>query len=118
MSRAESLLVTHALLANGSPSLVSSIGIISHKLSYASCTANHDLMVRSFESAMEKMTVLGNDVNKLIDCSEVIPVPGTTVDAPHLPAGKTRADIQASCPEIPFPILSANPGPETTISPV
>lgn len=67
-------------------------------------------MVASFESAMAKMTVLGNDVHKLIDCSEVIPVPSTKVDAPHLPAGKSMADIQASCAEIPFPVLPVNPG--------
>ena len=71
-------------------------------------------MVKSFESAMEKMTVLGNELDRLIDCSEVIPVPSTQVDAPHLPAGKTLADIQASCPEVPFPSLSAQPGELTS----
>lgn len=67
-------------------------------------------MVTAFEQAMAKMSVLGNDVSQLIDCSEVIPVPSTTVDSPHLPAGKSLADIEASCSETPFPSLSADPG--------
>ena len=75
-------------------------------------------MVTSFENAMKKMTVLGQDTRRLVDCSEVIPVPSKQVDAPHLPAGKTLKDIQASCPEVPFPRLTAQPGPATTISPV
>ena len=54
-------------------------------------------MVRRFEAAMAKMTVLGNDVSTLTDCSEVIPVPkAVKLPAPTLPAGKSLADIQAS----------------------
>lgn len=75
-------------------------------------------MVKSFENAMSKMTVIGQDPRRLVDCSEVIPVPSRQVDAPHLPAGKTLRDIQASCPEIPFPRLTAQSGPATSISPV
>lgn len=86
---------------------------------------------------MAKMTVLGNNVDKLVDCSEVILVPKSRVNSPHLPAGKTLKDIQASCAETPFPRLPTDPGtciqclrsrtqfhlivslgPQTTIAPV
>lgn len=75
-------------------------------------------MVRSFEDAMSKMTVLGQNPRKLIDCSEVIPIPNSTVDSPHLPAGKTLHDIEASCDETPFPHLTAQAGAATSIAPV
>ena len=67
---------------------------------------------------MAKMTVLGNDVSTLTDCSEVIPVPKPAKsNVAHLPAGKTLKDIQGSC-IIPFPHLTADPGPETSVAPV
>ena len=68
---------------------------------------------------MAKMTVLGNDVRTLTDCSEVIPVPKPAAsNVAHLPAGKTLKDIEAACAATPFPALSAAPGPATTIAPV
>ena len=68
---------------------------------------------------MAKMTVLGNDVSTLTDCSEVIPVPKPAPsNVAHLPAGKSLHDIQASCKETPFPSISTLPGPETSVPPV
>ena len=76
-------------------------------------------MVQRFEAAMAKMTVLGNNVSSLVDCSEVIPVPKPAASqVAHLPAGKTLQDIEASCPFAPFPHLTALPGPETSVPPV
>lgn len=53
-------------------------------------------MVPKFEKAMAKMATLGQNPRKLIDCSEVIPVPRGRVKQPTLPAGKTIKDIEAS----------------------
>ena len=76
-------------------------------------------MVQRFESAMAKMTTLGNNVHMLTDCSEVIPVPQPApTNAAHLPAGKTIKDIQAACRATPFPRLTTDPGPETSVAPV
>ena len=76
-------------------------------------------MVQRFEQAMAKMTVLGNNVRTLTDCSEVIPVPKPAAsNVAHLPAGKTLHDIEASCKKAPFPRLTADPGPETSVAPV
>ena len=67
---------------------------------------------------MAKMTVLGNNVRTLTDCSEVIPVPKPAAsNVAHLPAGKTLKDIERAC-ILPFPRLTADPGPETSVAPV
>ncbi|KAI0672336.1 heme peroxidase [Trametes maxima] len=76
------------------------------------------LMVRRFEAAMAKMAVLGQDVNALIDCSDVIPEPKANLsNVANLPAGKTLEDIEASCAGSPFPTLSADSGPQTSVPP-
>ncbi|PIL34186.1 hypothetical protein GSI_03897 [Ganoderma sinense ZZ0214-1] len=76
-------------------------------------------MVSKFTAAMAKMAVLGQDPKTLIDCSEVIPTPAVaTSQTAHLPAGKNLTDIEASCNTTPFPTISADPGPETSIPPV
>ena len=53
-------------------------------------------MVSKFTAAMAKLAVLGQDVNSLVDCSEVIPAapPLPANSRPHFPAGKTHADIE------------------------
>ena len=76
-----------------------------------SLLANHDLMVQRFTKAMAKMTVLGNDVRRLYDCSEVIPVPKPAASkVAHLPAGKSLKDIEHACKATPFPTIRADPG--------
>ena len=60
---------------------------------------------------MAKMTVLGNNVRSLVDCSEVIPVPKPAASkVAHLPAGKSLKDIEHACKATPFPTIRADPG--------
>ncbi|KAK0439587.1 heme peroxidase [Armillaria borealis] len=69
-----------------------------------------------FKRAMEKVAVIGQDVNSLVDCSEVIPEPEAfEVPLPHLPAGKSLGDIEASCPDVEFPHITVDPGPSTAV---
>lgn len=75
-------------------------------------------MSHSFTAAMEKLAVLGQKTRDLIDCSEVIPFPKPFTGRAHLPAGTTLKDIQASCKQSPFPRLTADPGPATSVPPV
>jgi manganese peroxidase len=76
-------------------------------------------MISRFEAAMAKLSVLGHNPRDLVDCSEVIPVPAAAkVGAAVLPAGKTRADVQAACAATPFPALKTAPGPATSVAPV
>jgi hypothetical protein len=57
---------------------------------------DEDYMVSSFKIQMAKLAVLGQDTTKLIDCSEVIPVPKPRKRKAHLPAGTSPDDIEAS----------------------
>jgi cytochrome c peroxidase len=57
---------------------------------------DEDYMVSSFKIQMAKLAVLGQDTTKLIDCSEVIPVPKSRKRKVHLPAGTSLDDIEAS----------------------
>ncbi|KAJ6498502.1 Mn peroxidase MNP3 [Mycena vitilis] len=75
-------------------------------------------MQSAFKAAMSKLAVVGQDVSKLIDCSDVIPVPKPVVGTPHLPAGLSMADIEQACATTPFPTLTAQPGPVTSVAPV
>ncbi|KAJ7748561.1 hypothetical protein B0H14DRAFT_3604059 [Mycena olivaceomarginata] len=60
------------------------------------------------------MAILGHNRANMVDCSDVIPVPKPVVGT----AGKTMNDIEQACSTAPFPFLTADPGPATSISPV
>jgi hypothetical protein len=52
----------------------------------------------AFKAAMSKLAVLGQDTSKMVDCSDVIPVPAPLPAGagPHLPPGMTMKDIEAA----------------------
>ncbi|KAI0672097.1 versatile peroxidase VPS1 [Trametes maxima] len=79
---------------------------------WQSFVTNQQRMVQKFTQAMAKMTVLGNDVRTLTDCSDVIPVPKRAkTNVAHFPDGKTIKDIEQSCKIVPFPTLKTEAGP-------
>ena len=52
-------------------------------------------MILQFEKAMAKMATLGQDPARLIDCSDVIPIPRRLAGhSAIIPAGKKRSDIE------------------------
>lgn len=57
-------------------------------------TGSQALMQSSFKAAMLKLSLLGQDQSKMVDCSDVIPVPASVTTSPHLPAGMTQNDIE------------------------
>ncbi|KAL0956143.1 hypothetical protein HGRIS_002306 [Hohenbuehelia grisea] len=71
-----------------------------------------------FKASMLKLSLLGQNKAKLVDCSDVIPVPKPLGGKPHLPAGSSLRDVQAACARSPFPRLTAEPGPATSVPPV
>ncbi|KAI0344617.1 lignin peroxidase [Trametopsis cervina] len=80
---------------------------------------NHDAMVANFEAVMSRLAVIGQIPSELVDCSDVIPTPpAAKVQVGSLPPGKTMADIEASCSEMPFPTLPTQSGPVQTVAPV
>lgn len=58
--------------------------------------------------AMAKLAVTGQDVYKLVDCSDAVPIPKPAVKKPAtFPAGTGPKDVQQSCPK-PFPALKTD----------
>ncbi|KAK7455279.1 hypothetical protein VKT23_011152 [Stygiomarasmius scandens] len=69
-----------------------------------------------FAKAMEKLSLVGQNKDSLVDCSHMVPdVAGIAVRSPYIPAGKSIYDIEASCSERPFPSITTDSGPETSI---
>ncbi|KAJ7192621.1 manganese peroxidase 1 precursor [Mycena pura] len=80
---------------------------------------NQAHMASSFQLAFAKMQVLGQDTSKMVDCSEVIPIP------PPLSAGAAQAffppglsihDVEQACANKPFPNLPTAPGSPITVA--
>ncbi|THH30256.1 hypothetical protein EUX98_g3941 [Antrodiella citrinella] len=83
---------------------------------WQSFITDHDAMNAKFYKVMAKLSALGQEPSKLVDCSEVIPVPrAVRRQKARLPAGKTLDDVEAACDATPFPSLSVKPGPPTSI---
>ncbi|KAJ7287393.1 hypothetical protein C8J57DRAFT_1049507 [Mycena rebaudengoi] len=79
--------------------------------------ANNQVAMQSaFKAAMRRMSLIGQDEYKMVDCSDVIPVPPplSAKNSPHLPAGLTMDHTeQAVCRwPSPFPTLTGDPGKE------
>ncbi|KIK70405.1 hypothetical protein GYMLUDRAFT_148876 [Collybiopsis luxurians FD-317 M1] len=75
------------------------------------------LMAERFKAAMAKMAIIGQDKEKLVDCSAVVPKPLPALQkSAAYPATKSRKDVQQSCSS-PFPSLTTNPGSTETIIP-
>ncbi|OBZ67121.1 hypothetical protein A0H81_12757 [Grifola frondosa] len=47
-----------------------------------------------------------------------IPTPKAPASNAHFPAGLSNADIEQAYASTPFPTLSTDPGPVTTVAPV
>lgn len=68
-----------------------------------------EFMASSFQSAFQKMAVLGSNPNDLIDCSDVIPTPKPAVNKPAtFPATTGPEDLQLTCTTAKFPTLSVD----------
>ncbi|KAJ7231962.1 putative versatile peroxidase [Mycena rebaudengoi] len=85
---------------------------------WQSFATNQSKLQSAFRAAFAKMALIGQTRSRLIDCSDVIPVPRRVTTKPHLPAGKKMSDIEQACASSPFPTLTADPGPITSVPPV
>ncbi|KII92147.1 hypothetical protein PLICRDRAFT_172282 [Plicaturopsis crispa FD-325 SS-3] len=85
---------------------------------WQSMVNNQSKMQSAFKAAMAKLAVVGHNPRSLIDCSEVIPIPKAVTTKAHFPAGLSRRDVQQACLQTPFPTISADPGPATSVAPV
>ncbi|KAF8148787.1 manganese-dependent peroxidase [Mycena galopus ATCC 62051] len=79
---------------------------------------NQAAMARSFQQAFLKMGLVGQDVSKMVDCSDVIPAPPTLSASQaqaFFPPGLTIKDIEQACASKPFPNLPTAPGAAETV---
>jgi hypothetical protein len=70
-------------------------------------------MAFNFQQAFAKMQVLGQDVSKMVDCSDVIPVPpriSASAAQAFFPPTLSNADVEQACADTPFPTLPTAPG--------
>lgn len=83
---------------------------------WQSFVGNQAKLQNAFKAAFLKMSVLGHNINNMVDCSEVIPVPKPlTKTVPTFPAGLSNKDIEQACATTPFPTLKTDPGPVTSV---
>ncbi|KAJ7734165.1 manganese peroxidase 1 [Mycena maculata] len=74
---------------------------------------NQAHMALAFQQAFAKMQVLGQDVSKMVDCSEVIPIPPSFAPGEgiaHFPPTLSLEDVQQSCDLAAFPFLPTAAG--------
>ncbi|KAH9858674.1 fungal ligninase [Lenzites betulinus] len=71
-----------------------------------------------FQFVFHDLSILGQNIDDLVDCTEVVPVPKPLREATHFPAGMSIRDIDQACAETPFPSLPTAPGPKTSVAPV
>lgn len=80
---------------------------------------DQDFMAITFAAAFFKLQNLGQNVNKMVDCSDVIPVPPRLPSKnaqSFIPPTLTQKDIQESCDILEFPTLSVLPGPVESVA--
>ncbi|OSD00433.1 class II peroxidase [Trametes coccinea BRFM310] len=77
-------------------------------------TKVHDM----FQFVFHDLSILGQNIDDLVDCTEVIPVPKPVIGRTHFPAGMSARDIEQACQETPFPTLPTDAGPKTAVPPV
>ncbi|EKM51420.1 uncharacterized protein PHACADRAFT_152156 [Phanerochaete carnosa HHB-10118-sp] len=78
---------------------------------------NQTKMMKNFQSVFQNLTLIGQNVDQLTNCSDVIPISTplpTNRPVSYFPYGKTINDIQQSCATAPFPNLTTFSGPETS----
>ena len=65
--------------------------------------------MNSFQKAMAKVAVIGQDKSKLVDCSDVIPQPKSLWDGRRIsaayPPGHFSTEVEQSCTSEPFPAI-------------
>ncbi|KAF7760650.1 CAZyme family AA2 [Agaricus bisporus var. burnettii] len=65
-------------------------------------------MAQEFSKAMVKISLLGQDKSKMVDCSDVIPQATPLRSKSYFPANLTVQDLEKTCKK-PFPRLPSNP---------
>jgi len=72
--------------------------------------ANHDVLINQFQEQMFRVSLIGQNQDDLIDCSEAIPAQATPLLTPiaFFPPSFSLADIEQSCSDEAFPQFLSN----------
>ncbi|KAF8882764.1 manganese peroxidase 3 [Gymnopilus junonius] len=79
---------------------------------------NQQQMQSQFADAVFKLSLLGQNQNDLVDCSEIIPAAPAFTGTPTFPPALTSADIEQACASSTFPDLPTEPGPPLVVPPI
>jgi len=82
---------------------------------------NHDVLINQFQEQMFRVSVVGQNTDELIDCSEVIPAQAAPLLTPEafFPPTFSLDDIEISCDDGElFPSLPSMPGPLQVVTPI
>ncbi|KJA19724.1 class II peroxidase [Hypholoma sublateritium FD-334 SS-4] len=79
---------------------------------------DQERMMSEFKAAMAKLQVLGQNTRRLVDCSDVVPVPAPFAGPIKFPASFSSKDLQLACKELRFPNIATVAGPAPTVAPV
>jgi len=82
---------------------------------WQSFVGNQAKLQSAFKAAMLKLSTLGQNTAKMVDCSDVIPVPKAVTGSPHFPASLSKANVEQACGATPFPTLPTDPGAASTV---
>ncbi|KAH7100355.1 heme peroxidase [Auriculariales sp. MPI-PUGE-AT-0066] len=70
--------------------------------------ARHPLTACSWQNMIDnQMSLLGQTKSRLLDCSEVIPVPQTYSQRAYYPTGTSRLDVDQACKKSSWPNIAA-----------
>lgn len=79
---------------------------------------NQAHMASAFQAAFAKMQNLGQNVAKMVDCSDVIPTPpplSAAAAQAFFPPGLTHSAVEQACASTMFPNLPTAPGGAETV---
>ncbi|KAI0775760.1 prepropeptide lignin peroxidase [Trametes elegans] len=79
---------------------------------------NQTKVQQMFQFVFHDLSILGQNIDDLVDCTEVVPIPKAPTFTTHFPAGFSNADIEQACADTPFPKLPTAPGPKASVAPV
>lgn len=75
-------------------------------------------MAEAFQAAFFKMGLIGQNVNNMVDCSDVIPAPppiSAAAAQAFFPPGLGSNDVEQACATTAFPNLPTAPGGAETV---
>ncbi|KAJ8520008.1 hypothetical protein ONZ45_g3114 [Pleurotus djamor] len=85
---------------------------------WQSMVDNQEKIQELFPPTILKLSQVGQDPSKMIDCSDVLQTPPPLIGTAHFPASLDHRAVEQACAETAFPTLRSDPGPATAVAPI